>query len=90
MIDCRHDHIIYGVHVHNRGQNALKVQELLTRYGCNIKTRLGLHEVSEDFCSSAGVLLLEMTGDPAVCRELFEQLNMIDGVEAKEMVFAHT
>ncbi len=89
MIDCTHDHIIYGVHIHNRNENALRVQELLTRYGCNIKTRLGLHEVSEDFCSSAGLLLLEMTGAPGVCQELFEKLNAIEGVEAKQMVFSH-
>ncbi len=36
--------IILGVQVTNRIKNALEVQEILTKFGCNIKTRLGLHE----------------------------------------------
>ena len=27
-------HVIYGVHVQNRGENAVRVQQLLTEYGC--------------------------------------------------------
>jgi hypothetical protein len=82
-------HMIYGVHVQNRGQNALQVQQLLTEYGCHIKTRLGLHEVDEKFCSTGGILLLEMFGDLARCVALRDKLNAIDGIEVKEMIFEH-
>ncbi len=82
-------HMIYGVHVQNRGQNALQVQQLLTEYGCHIKTRLGLHEVDEKFCSTGGILLLEMFGDVARCVALREKLSAIDGIEVKEMIFEH-
>lgn len=82
-------HVIYGVHIQNRGENAVRVQQLLTEYGCNIKTRLGLHEVDEKFCSTGGVLLMEMFGDAARCEALRDRLNAIGGVEVKEMIFHH-
>jgi hypothetical protein len=43
------DHLILGIHVTDRVQKAGEVQQLFTEYGCNIKTRLGLHEVAQDF-----------------------------------------
>ena len=82
-------HLIYGVHIQNRGENALRVQQVLTEYGCYIKTRLGLHEVDEAFCSTGGVLLLEMFGDLAKCEAMRDKLQAIDGIEVKEMVFEH-
>lgn len=82
-------HLIYGVHVQNRGQNALQMQQLLTEYGCHIKTRLGLHEVDEKSCSTGGLVLLEMFGDLAQCVLLRDKLNAIDGIEVKEMIFEH-
>ncbi len=82
-------HHILGVHIHNRGENAVRVQQLLTEYGCNIKTRLGLHEVSGDFCSNGGILLLELAGDETRCRELAEKLAAQPGVEVQQMVFGH-
>ena len=82
-------HQILGVHVQNRGENAVRVQQLLTEYGCYIKTRLGLHEVDEKSCSTGGILLLEMFGDQAKCEALRDKLNTIDGIEVKEMLFNH-
>ncbi|HDP34540.1 MAG TPA: hypothetical protein ENN29_05460 [Candidatus Hydrogenedentes bacterium] len=82
-------HLILGVHIQNRGENAVRVQQVLTEYGCCIKTRLGLHEVDENFCSTGGVLILEMFGDLAKCETLRDKLNSIDGIEVKEMTFEH-
>ena len=82
-------HLIFGVHIQNRGENAIRVQQLLTEYGCYVKTRLGLHEVDDKFCSTGGVLILEMFGDLAKCEALRDKLNTIDGVEVKEMIFEH-
>ncbi|HOC68725.1 MAG TPA: hypothetical protein PLL36_03355 [Candidatus Hydrogenedentes bacterium] len=83
------NHLIYGVHIQNRGENAVRVQQVLTEYGCYIKTRLGLHEVDEKMCSTGGVLILEMFGDLAKCEALRDKLSGIDGIEVKEMIFAH-
>jgi hypothetical protein len=82
-------HMIFGVHVQNRGENAVRVQQLLTEYGCYIKTRLGLHEVDEKFCSTGGILILEMFGDLGKCEALRDKLKLIDGIEVKEMTFEH-
>ena len=81
-------HHILGVHIHNRGENAVRVQQLLTEYGCNIKTRLGLHEV-ENANSPNGLVLLEMFGEEARCLELADKLDAIPGIEVQKMVFNH-
>jgi hypothetical protein len=82
-------HLIFGVHVTNRLKNVSLVQSLLSEYGCNISTRLGLHPVGEDRCSPNGLILLEMFGDESVCLELKEKLNRIEGVEVKSFTFDH-
>ena len=80
-------HVIYGVHVQNRGENAVRVQQLLTEYGCYVKTRLGLHDVDETFCATGGIVLLEMYGDIEKCEALRDKLNSLDGIEVQEMIF---
>jgi hypothetical protein len=37
---------VIGVRMDNRVGNASKFQQVLTKNGCKIKARLGLHEVS--------------------------------------------
>ena len=56
------DHVILGVHVTNRTQHTPAVQNVLTEFGCNIKTRLGLHDVDDNYCSPNGLLLIEFIG----------------------------
>lgn len=85
-----HDkHIIFGVHITDRVKNAPDIQRILTQYGCNIKTRIGLHHVADNQCSPRGLILLEMHGDEQICRELFDALARHEGVQVKEMVFDH-
>jgi hypothetical protein len=80
-------HHIVGVHITDRFVNAPQVQQVLTEHGCNIKTRLGLHEVSEDLCSRGGILVLELWGPEPECTALVSRLEGIDGIEVQEMVF---
>lgn len=79
--------VILGVRITHRAEKSLAVQNTLTKYGCSIRTRLGLHEVAEDFCSHAGLILLELTGDPAEMTRLEEDLRNIPGVSVKKMLF---
>lgn len=83
------NHLIYGVHITDRMTRAGAVQEVLTQYGCNIKTRVGLHHVDDEVCSPRGLILLEMFGDRAVCQEMAAKLSAIEGVEVQQMVFEH-
>ena len=82
-------HVIFGVHITGRLKHADSVQRLLTEYGCNIKTRLGLHEAGDGFCSPNGLMVLEMVGEADRCDELFDKLNALGGIEVKKMVFDH-
>ncbi len=79
--------VILGVSVYDRTKEAGHVQTILTRYGCSIKTRLGLHEVSDDFCSTSGLILLELFGDIKEQVKLEQKLTVIPGVEVKKMTF---
>jgi hypothetical protein len=79
--------IVLGVLINNRMANAPQVQKVLTGFGCNIKTRLGLHEVDEKMCSTSGLLLLELFGDENACIELEKQLRTIQGIQVQKMLF---
>ncbi len=83
------NHTIFGVHITERLKHVPYVQQLLSQYGCNIKTRLGLHEVDEKACSPNGLLILEMFGDKKGCDELFAKLNAVEGVEVQKIEFTH-
>jgi len=79
---------ILGIHLTNRAQTALDVQSALTKFGCSISTRLGLHEAGEERCSTGGLILLELTGAAEEAMKLENELLKIEGVEVKKMVFA--
>jgi len=78
---------ILGVLITDRQKEAGKVQDVLTKYGCSIKTRLGLHEVTDDVCSTSGLLLLELTGNISEMDKLEKELSAIDGAQTQKMIF---
>lgn len=52
---------IMAIKLENRIDNAALVQNVLTRYGCFIKTRLGIPYHNEDgSCSNSGLIILEI------------------------------
>jgi hypothetical protein len=75
---------ILGVHVAQRTKHTAKVQKILSDYGCSIRTRLGLHDAGDGFCSSNGLILLEVVSKAA---ELAAALGKVPGVSVKKMVF---
>jgi len=83
------DHIILGIHVTNRLKNAVDVQKVFTEYGCNIKTRIGLHDVDENVCSPSGVVLIEFFGTDEEATAMMAKLNDVEGVQVQKMVFGH-
>ena len=38
---------IIGIELENRLEESLKLQSILSKYGCSIKTRIGLHDMGE-------------------------------------------
>lgn len=78
---------ILGVLITDRQKEAGKVQNVLTKFGCSIKTRLGLHEVTDDVCSTSGLLLLELIGNMSEMDKLEKELKAIEGTQTQKMVF---
>lgn len=79
---------LMGVLIRDRKSSAAQVQSLLTEHGCSIKTRLGLHEASDDSCAPHGLILLELTGPVQDMDNLEKALNGVKSVEAKVINFA--
>jgi hypothetical protein len=78
---------VLGIMISNRVKNAPQVQKILTEFGCNIKTRLGVHEVNDTTCSTSGLILLELCGDESACVEIEKQLREIKAIQVQKMLF---
>jgi hypothetical protein len=78
---------VLGLLVTNRVVNVPDVQKVLTEYGCNIKTRIGLHDADGNVCSTEGLILLELIGDDKIYSEIENKLIKINGLQVKKMVF---
>lgn len=73
---------IMAILVNHRTSNALKIQDSLTKHGCAIKMRLGLHETG-DFCSEDGLILLQLCGEAEEIKKLKDELNALEGIKAE-------
>ncbi|HPJ02936.1 MAG TPA: hypothetical protein PKU80_08865 [Candidatus Limiplasma sp.] len=76
---------IIGIKMDNRVANAAVLQQALTKNGCLIKTRLGMHEVDEQTCANYGLIVLQPCGTLAEIQQLVKDLNALDGITAKMM-----
>ncbi len=79
--------VILGIYVKERSKNATAVQQILTQFGCSIKTRLGLHEVEDNTCSTSGLILIELTGDKKEMKNLETELRKLNDIEIQKMTF---
>ncbi|MCK9423707.1 MAG: hypothetical protein M0Q38_14035 [Bacteroidales bacterium] len=78
---------IIGIQITDRIHGVSELQSILTKFGCSIKTRLGLHEVYDDYCSTSGLILLELTGNREDYFKLENELLRLEGVVVKKMIF---
>ncbi|MGL4774254.1 MAG: hypothetical protein ACRC2K_11855 [Clostridium sp.] len=75
---------IMAIKIIPRNSLAPKVQEILTRYGCIIQTRLGLHEAREGSCSPSGLIILNLLSEnQEEIEKLSNELNNLEGITAK-------
>ncbi len=88
MTDKKDSHLLLAVHVTDRLKKVPLVQKALIQYGDVIRTRLGLHEVSKDYSSPGGIMILDIVGD-SKARQLQKALDKIKGIETKLVVFKH-
>jgi hypothetical protein len=82
-------HKILAVHITDRMKDAAAVQKVFTEFGCNIRTRVGLHDVTGDVCAPGGVVILELVGPTTITGEIAGHLSAITGVEVQQVEFTH-
>lgn len=81
---------IIGIQVGHRNEDAVQLQQVLTEYGCIIKTRLGLHQQAEynEICTEKGLIILELIKDcEDKCDELEKKLSAISDLTVRKMEF---
>lgn len=83
------DHRIVGIHVTDRAQAAGRVQEILSKYAKNIRTRLGLHDVEDEVASSEALILIEAVGGHEEIDKLSDELRRLPGIQVQSMFFSH-
>lgn len=66
--------------VKKRLVNAIKLQDVLSKHGNIIKTRLGLHETQKE--SHEGLIMLHVSATKKA-ETLAKSMNKIDGINAK-------
>jgi hypothetical protein len=80
-VNCR---TIMAVSISKRIAEAVKVQQALTKHGCIIKLRVGLHEAG-DVCADDGLVLLHLCGTKKEIAALKADLGRIKGVKVKTL-----
>lgn len=76
---------IIGLLVERAPDVVLKVQKILTSYGCNIRTRLGVNELFSG--EPAGLIILELKGDNRQRLLLERDLKALNNVHVRTIVF---
>lgn len=74
---------IMAIKILPRDVSAPKVQQILTKYGCIIQTRLGLHEADKGTCSPSGLIILNLINEGDEIKKLKDELDLVEGVTAK-------
>lgn len=81
---------LLALKVSNRDSSAMKIQEVLTKHGCKISMRLGLHDAegeANNVCSPTGTMILRLCCSDEEGRAVEADLAKIEGVKAKFIDF---
>jgi hypothetical protein len=88
MTTKKESHVVLTVHVTDRLKEVPMVQKTFSQFGNVIRTRLGMHEITKDYSSPEGIMVLDIVGE-SKARQLQKSLNKIRGIETKLVVFKH-
>lgn len=78
---------ILGIKLYERVATAPDFQKILSEYGCFIKTRIGLHSVSDGVCATNGIILIEFIGNDENLSSFEETLKSLGKIEIQKMTF---
>ena len=76
--------LILGVKLPNRISTSPVFQDVISKFGCMIKSRIGLHSNCSNVCQSHGIILLEIVDGSDVVG-LKKALADIDGITLDSM-----
>jgi hypothetical protein len=75
---------LIAVRIDDREESSAHVQRVLTKNGCSINVRLGLHDRGDgDICLPGGTLILQLSCDKEGAKSVVAELKKIDGVKAQ-------
>lgn len=77
---------IMAVLLDKRTDSAQTVQEVLTEHGCIIRSRIGLHQITE--CTEECLIILHLCGSDQEIEKLEKDLDVIHRVKVKKMKIA--
>jgi len=77
--------IIMAILQEKRVESATRVQDVLTKYGCYIRVRLGLHDAVVNECSNSGMIILHLCADNLAITNMENELQGIPSVKVKYM-----
>ena len=75
---------IIGIKLTNRVELSNDFQNIISKYGCAIKTRIGLHSTCSSVCANWGIVLLEII-DSNVKHPLMQEVSKLEGVKVQSM-----
>ncbi|MCR5266065.1 MAG: hypothetical protein K6E29_05665 [Cyanobacteria bacterium RUI128] len=76
--------IILGIKIPDRISTSPIFQDVISKFGCIIKTRIGLHGNCSNICANYGIILLEIV-DNSELIPLKKALQKIDGITLDSM-----
>ncbi len=79
---------VVGIKITDRIKEAGLTQEVLSKHGKVITTRLGFHEVTDEVCSREAYIILHLKDNQEESSKLISELKTIGGIVIREMNFA--
>lgn len=82
--------VVLGVLLNKRTNSAQQFQEIITKHGCIINTRIGLHHATRTSCPMGGVILLDLIGEEADIQALENDIKALPEVQLQKIEFVHS
>ena len=73
------------IKLQKRNDEASELQAILTKHGCIIKTRVGLHDTDGNHCSSEGLIILELIGSDKERNEMMTEIGVLKSIDVKNI-----
>ena len=73
---------IVAIKIENREETSKHVQAVLTDFGCDIRTRLGINDYKPEDCTTSGLIIVDIPNEQRA-KVIVEKLSEIKNVKVK-------